>query len=251
MSQNNSNETIATQKAREIIEKINAVEGFDPTVFAVDYTDSKTGETMKRLPVMIQIAWFKLKHPESKIAVQVTKEKEYFVAKARIYASYKDPVDCYLSEASASRTYSEDKPSVSPREWAQTAAIGIALRNAGFGLQFQIAGEDFDSVAPNELEQTSTSTESTVPDTDSSQNSKNEEPYTAEEYTAELTDEEKLEKAYQTPCPITKYSGKTLAEVLTVDPHALVWVANKYKGNPEISDAAKLICEHALSENNE
>ena len=180
MSQNNSNETIATQKAREIIEKINAVEGFDPTVFAVDYTDSKTGETMKRLPVMIQIAWFKLKHPESKIAVQVTKEKEYFVAKARIYASYKDPVDCYLSEASASRTYSEDKPSVSPREWAQTAAIGIALRNAGFGLQFQIAGEDFDSVAPNELEQTSTSTESTVPDTDSSQNSKNEEPYTAE-----------------------------------------------------------------------
>ena len=251
MSQNNSNETIATQKAREIIEKINAVEGFDPTVFAVDYTDSKTGETMKRLPVRIQIAWFKLKHPESKIAVQVTKEKEYFVAKARIYASYKDPVDCYLSEASASRTYSEDKPSVSPREWAQTAAIGIALRNAGFGLQFQIAGEDFDSVAPNELEQTSTSTESTVPDTDSSQNSKNEEPYTAEEYTAELTDEEKLEKAYQTPCPITKYSGKTLAEVLTVDPHALVWVANKYKGNPEISDAAKLICEHALSENNE
>lgn len=249
MSQNNSNETIATQKAREIIEKINAVEGFDPTVFAVDYTDSKTGETMKRLPVMIQIAWFKLKHPESKIAVQVTKEKEYFVAKARIYASYKDPVDCYLSEASASRTYSEDKPSVSPREWAQTAAIGIALRNAGFGLQFQIAGEDFDSVAPNELEQTSTSTESTVPDTDSSQNPESE--YTAEEYTAELTDEEKLEKAYQTLCPITKYSGKTLAEVLTVDPHALVWVANKYKGNPEISEAAKLICEHALSENNE
>lgn len=95
------------------------------------------------------------------------------------------------------------------------------------------------------------STESTVPDTDSSQNSKNEEPYTAEEYTAELTDEEKLEKAYQTLCPITKYSGKTLAEVLTVDPHALVWVANKYKGNPEISEAAKLICEHALSENNE
>ena len=46
--------------------------------------------------------------------------------------------------------------------------------------------------------------------------------------------EEKLEKAYQTLCPITKYSGKTLAEVLTVDPHALVWVANKYKGNPEV-----------------
>ena len=97
MSQNNSNETIATQKAREIIEKINAVEGFDPTVFAVDYTDLKTGETLKRLPVIIQIAWFKMKYPENKIAVQVTKEKEHFVAKARIYANYKDPVDCYLT----------------------------------------------------------------------------------------------------------------------------------------------------------
>lgn len=90
------------------------------------------------------------------------------------------------------------------REWAQTAAIGIALRNAGFGLQFQIAGEVFDSVAPNELEQTpakqsdtqnsSVITESTVPDTDSSQNSKNEEPYTAEEYTAELTERKSLKK---------------------------------------------------------
>lgn len=30
MSQNNSNETIAIQKARGIIEKINAVEEFDP-----------------------------------------------------------------------------------------------------------------------------------------------------------------------------------------------------------------------------
>jgi outer membrane biosynthesis protein TonB len=68
-----------------------------------------------------------------------------------VYPSYKDPVDCYLAEASASRGEAPDKPSVSPREWAQTAAIGIALRNAGFGLQFAMAGEEFESVAPNEL----------------------------------------------------------------------------------------------------
>ena len=250
MSQNNSNETIAMQKAKEIIEKINAVDGFDPTPLAVDYTDLKTGETMKRLPVMIQIAWFKLKYPESKIAVQVTTNKDHFIATARIYANYKDPADCYLSEASASRTYSEEKPSVSPREWAQTAAIGIALRNAGFGLQFQIAGEDFDAVASDELEQIS-SKQSKAQDDPVSIESTNVSQNMSEEYTAELTDEEKLEKAYQTLCPITKYSGKTLAEVLTVDPHALVWVANKYQGNSEISEAAKLICEHALNENNE
>ena len=43
------------------------------------------------------------------------------------------------------------KPSVSPREWAQTAAVGIALRNAGFGLQFSAAGDDFADMAPDEL----------------------------------------------------------------------------------------------------
>ena len=47
-----------------IISSINAVEGFDPVPYAVDYTDLTTGETRKRLPVMIQIAWFRLKYPE-------------------------------------------------------------------------------------------------------------------------------------------------------------------------------------------
>ena len=37
-----------------------------------------------------------------------------------------------------------------PGEWAQTAAIGIALRNAGFGLQFAIAGEEVENI-PSEL----------------------------------------------------------------------------------------------------
>ena len=114
---------------------INQVEGFDPAVFAVDYTDLNTGETRKRLPVMIQIAWFRLKYPEGRISLQVSPGKECFVATARVYPSYKDGLDCYLAEATASRGRDESKPSVSPREWAQTAAVGIALRNAGFGLQ--------------------------------------------------------------------------------------------------------------------
>ena len=54
-----------------LINKINAVEGFDPTPYAVDYTDLNTGETRKRLPVMAQMAWFRLKYPEGRIAVQV------------------------------------------------------------------------------------------------------------------------------------------------------------------------------------
>ena len=61
------------------------------------------------------------------------------------------PVDQFLAEATASRGYLPDKPTVSPREWAQTAAVGIALRNAGFGLQFGAAGDSFDAPAVDEL----------------------------------------------------------------------------------------------------
>lgn len=63
-----------------------------------------------------------------------------------------------------------------------------------------------------------------------------------------LTEEQKLEQALKKPCPIKKYSGKTLGEVLTMDPNAIAWVANKYKDDQELSDAARLICEHAMQQ---
>lgn len=82
MSQNNSNEKAAMLAK---IETIHQVDGFDPTPFAVDYTDLGTGEVRKRLPVMIQMAWFRLKYPEGRIAVQVNPAKDCFVATARVY----------------------------------------------------------------------------------------------------------------------------------------------------------------------
>jgi len=148
MSQNNSNDKAAMLAK---IEGINEVEGFDPTPFAVDYTDLETGEVRKRLPVMIQMAWFRMKYPEGRIAITVSPGKDCFVATAKVYPSYKDGAECYLAEATASRGYLAGKPSVSPREWAQTAAVGIALRNAGFGLQFAMAGDEFEDTATDEL----------------------------------------------------------------------------------------------------
>lgn len=246
MSQNNSNDK---QAMMAVIENINKVEGFDPAPFAVDYTDLNSQETRKRLPVMIQMAWFRLKYPEGKIAVTVTPAKDCFVATAKVYPKYNDPADCYLAEATASRGICEDKPSVSPREWAQTAAVGIALRNAGFGLQFAMAGEDFEQVAPDELGLMGT------PQTDSGAVVTNAEAATTEEeYTVidvpkkELSYEERLNNAMTVPCPISKYSGKTLGEVLREDPKALKWVAEKFTGSEEIKAAAKLICEYALQQ---
>ena len=81
MSQNNSNDKTAMLA---VIGKINEVAGFEPSVFAVDYTDLTTGEVRKRLPVMTQIAWFRMKYPEGKIAVSAVPNGDCFVATAKI-----------------------------------------------------------------------------------------------------------------------------------------------------------------------
>lgn len=230
-----------------ILNNIHKVEGFDPSVYAIDYTDLSTGETRKRLPVMAQLAWFRLVYPEGKIAITVIPGHDCFVATARVYPSYKDPTDCYLAEATASRGYDPAKPSVSPREWAQTAAVGIALRNAGFGLQFGAAGDEYSPNAPNEL--------NVVIDPVPVPNGQV--MGTTEEHTVstpippappkEPTPEEKYQMAANMQWPTKKHAGRTLGEVLQMDPTAITWLANKYSGNPEISAAAKFMCEFAVS----
>ena len=237
--------------ALAVISTINAVEGFDPTPLAVDYTDMNTGETRKRLPVMAQVAWFRLKYPEGRFMISVTAGKDCFAATARVYRNYMDPLDCYLSEASASRGYLPEKPTVSPREWAQTAALGIALRNAGFGLQFHAAGESFDEPAVNELGQlieTPPAPEPEVgPDPIRDNRVQSADLVPPDSAAPAQPEEDPLEAAMKMLCPISKYKGKTLGDVATIEPSALVWVANKFQGDQIISAAAKLICDHALA----
>ena len=238
------------QAALTAIQAINAVEGFDPTPLAVEYSDLNTRESRQRLPVMAQIAWFRLKHPEGRIAVSVMPAKDCFVATARIYPHYSNPPEQFLAEATASRGYLADKPTVSPREWAQTAAVGIALRNAGFGLQFSAAGDAFDSPAVDELggiiwsgEDEPLQPMTQRPLVGGAQ------PTTPVSAPAPAQPQETpLERAMKMPCPISKYNGKTLGEVLAEDPKAIAWVANKFTNDADISAAAKLICEQAVEE---
>lgn len=242
-----------------VLNTINQVDGFDPSQLTVDYVDLTTQEKRKRLPVMAQLAWFRLRHPEGKIALQVEPVKDYFVATARVYVSYKDPVDCYLSEATASRKYDPLKPTVSPREWAQTAAIGIALRNAGFGLQFSAAGDGFDGNVPDELgtENGVTSPAPMPTGTPSALKPESEafaettvappapEP---EPVTVELTPEQKFEQACAVVSPIKKHGGKTLGEVLSTEPRAINWLASKFGGDETIRAAAEYICNYAMEQ---
>jgi len=252
MSQTNN----ASQNA--ILNTINKVEGFDPAPMAVEYTDLTTQEKRKRLPVIAQLAWFRLKHPEGKIALNVEAVKDHFVATARIYVSYKDPVECYLSEATASRRYDPTKPTVSPREWAQTAAVGIALRNAGFGLQFGAAGDDFESQAADELGVGAGITPPPAPPVASTgiitQTGTDEPavpPAPAPEPTpvvVELTPEQKFAQACAVICPIKKHGGKTLGEVLQMDPRAINWLADNYSRDETVRAAANFIRTYSLEQ---
>ena len=206
----------------------------------------EANETRRRLPVMSQMAWFRLKYPEGRIAVTVTAAKDCFVASARIYAHYNLPPDQYLAEATASRGYLPDKPTVSPREWAQTAAVGIALRNAGFGLQFSAAGDSFDTPAVDEL---GAITWSTAPAGEAPTVGPTA-PVPAPATTAPAPTAPELsplEKAMRIPCPITRYKDKTLGDMVAADPNALVWIATKFTGDAEVIAAAKLICDQALA----
>lgn len=254
MNQNSINEK---ENMIGIIRTINKVEGFDPVPFSLDITDKETGEQHKHLPVRIQLAWFWLKYPQGKIDVRVVPENDSFVADARVYPDYKAEEHCYIARGSASRTTSEEKPSISPREWAQTAAIGVALRNAGFGLQFDIVGEMPDGMSQIEGEgytqQTGYSMVQTVPvqqvpqiSMPQSQVQQYEAYSPAVQMQPELTQEQRLQQALNMPCPVSKFAGKTLGEVMLIDPGAIKWTATKFSGNAEISAAAKFICECSL-----
>lgn len=266
MSQNNSNDKAAMMLH---IEKINQIEGFDPAPFAIEYGDLSSGESRKRLPVVIRIAMFRMKYAKGKIAISTKEEKDGYVATARIYPDYKDAPDEFISEASAFRAPCPDKPSVSAREWAQTAAVGVALRNAGFGVQFDVAGEDVPETMGDNISNTPTvtpaplqsSTEVSAPSISvpsetakppSISNANNDEYTVSSDFSPESTNslsyEEMVQEAMKLPCPIEKFGGKTLGEVLTLDPKALVWTATKFSGDSKIKEAAKLICEYAKSE---
>ncbi len=52
-------------------------------------------------------------------------------------------------------------------------------------------------------------------------------PFRRNRYSKELTYEERIQKAMSMPCPIKKYAGKTLGDLVVTDPKALNWIVNK------------------------
>lgn len=130
------------------IDSIYAVDGFDPLLLteSYEYTDSSTGEVGKTvvLPARVRVAWFRMVYREGKIVTTVRSEGDgRFVAEAKVYCDRHDPPEDYLANAICSRRVDPKvATNVSPREWAQTAAIGKALCNAGFRLSVEIFSDE-------------------------------------------------------------------------------------------------------------
>lgn len=247
-------------KTLEKINGINEVEGFDPISLAVEYSDLNTGEKRQYLPVWAQIAWFRLKYPDGRLAVKVKPSGESFEANVRVYKNCNDPLDNYLAEATASRALQTDKSVASIRQWAQTVAIGVALRNSGFGLPFCATDEILEYAAGNEpvpsapaaenkdLTQSSNGDiQTTAPDMDVTEDTVLKEP-TQVPAASDLTapEESPLEKAMKIPCPGSKFKGKTLGDMVTANPGIFTWIIEKFGEDSEMGAAAKLICEHAV-----
>lgn len=118
------------------VKDLNGIEGFDPKRY-MRILSSEDGKTRYYLEVAYRKLWFRLKYPEGKIVKRLLKlTDQVAVIEARVYLNRNDPEESYISSALAQKYYSNEQFGMKYVELAETAAVGRALSDAGFGLQF-------------------------------------------------------------------------------------------------------------------
>ena len=129
----------------EAVAALNRVEGFNPMELARTLT--KEGqEDQLYLDVKYRKLWFRLVHPLGKIVSSIRSFTENMaIVEARIYLDKCDAEENYIANAFSQRFRTND-PNFGDKflEMAETAAVGRALSDAGFGLQFADVGEEND-----------------------------------------------------------------------------------------------------------
>lgn len=126
----------------EAVAALNRVEGFNPMELARILT--KEGqEDQLYLDVKYRKLWFRLVHPLGKIVSSIRSFTENMaIVEARIYLDKCDAEENYIANAFSQKFRTND-PNFGDKflEMAETAAVGRALSDAGFGLQFADVGE--------------------------------------------------------------------------------------------------------------
>jgi len=124
---------------------LNRVEGFEPKTLMREIGEEQNKQLY--LDVAIRKLWFRLKYPLGMIHKKIAQMNEQFaIVEARVYLDKGDPEDGFVSNAFARRYFSTDNE-FGPKylEMAETAAVGRALADAGFGSQFADIEGDTDS----------------------------------------------------------------------------------------------------------
>ena len=134
------------QKAIDIINKINNVDGFNPMELAVNYSNVVTGEVKVSLPVRAQVAHFRLLYPLGQLVTEVGKYDEKFAeATAYVYTSGGED-KILLAKATSVKRPTDMITAYGHVGWAETDALGRALTIAGFGLCAEYSGDVYEGV---------------------------------------------------------------------------------------------------------
>ena len=136
MSEMTMNQDCMYQNVKEI-QELNRVEGFDPRKYMRQLTGD--GQAAKYyLDVVYRKLWFRLKYPNGKIVKTLKKlTDQVAIVEAKVYLDRNDPEESFIFNALAQKYMTADDQFGNKYvELAETAAVGRALADAGFGLQF-------------------------------------------------------------------------------------------------------------------
>ena len=134
----------------QAVASLNRVEGFEPLEFARTIKQEDQADQLY-LDVKYRKLWFRLVYPTGRISSSILQFNENMaLAEAKIYLDHKDAPENYVANAFSMKFRTED-PKFGDKflEMAETAAVGRALSDAGFGVQFADVGESDD---PNQVD---------------------------------------------------------------------------------------------------
>ena len=238
------------------------------------------GKVTYYLDVAFRKLWFRLKYPEGKVVKKILKLTEQVaIVEAKVYLNRSDAEENFVSNAFAQKYFSaEDSLGSKYVELAETAAVGRALTDAGFGLQFSDRdGETDPQVTEAPFEAGMLFQEEGLPEGNfgnmgstgdgfdasewmmmDAQNGNDETEKKAKQNVTEIRKDMPVEQIYSlltrdsaaaVVIPTKYYHGMTLGQLAIEKPQALEWYVTSY-GGPDnlLRAAARFLLDTALKQ---